>query len=161
MAQDLVRELGYLCLGSRLKRLGERLQTGVQQASDGSGPSLQPGLFPILAALHRDGPCTVSSLAEALGVAQPGVTRSLAKLADLGFARMSRGAEDQRQRVAELTESGRKVIRRAEEELWPRVEAAVRSLCEPLGGSLLDQISAIEEALAEKPLHERIAEVRP
>ena len=37
MTEDMIRELGYLCLGSRLKRLGEQLQTGVQNASAGSG----------------------------------------------------------------------------------------------------------------------------
>lgn len=159
MTNDLVRDLGYLCLGTRLKRLGERLQNGVQSSS-GSALALQPGLFPIMAALHREGPCTVNRLADILGVAQPGVTRSLLKLADLGFAETSRGSEDQRQRLAALIGQGRQVIEQAEKELWPRVEAAVRELCEPLEGSFLEQIEAIEQRLAEIPLHERVARVR-
>jgi DNA-binding MarR family transcriptional regulator len=160
MTQDLVRALGYLSLGSRLKRLGERLQTDVQQVATELSFPLQPGLFPILAALGRDGPCTVNHLAGALGVAQPGVTRSLTKLAKLGLARMSRGTIDQRQRLVELTEAGRSVSGKAEKELWPIVEATVRKLCEPLNGSLLEQIGAIEDALDDVPLHQRIVEER-
>ena len=35
--RDLIATLGYLCLGSRLKRLGERMQAGVRSHTPAGG----------------------------------------------------------------------------------------------------------------------------
>ncbi|MGO7161526.1 transcriptional regulator, partial [Rhizobium johnstonii] len=34
MVEDVVRTLGFLCMGSRLRRIGERLQADTQQVID-------------------------------------------------------------------------------------------------------------------------------
>lgn len=39
--------------------------------------------------------------------------------------------------------------------IWPRIEAAVAELCRDLPGALLDQLAAIEDRLAERPLNRR------
>lgn len=73
--QDVIKELGLLCLGTRLKRLGDWLQADVQRLIDAAGLPIQAGQYPLLAALDRLGPLTVSELVEALGISQPGVTQ--------------------------------------------------------------------------------------
>lgn len=158
MTQDILRELGYLALGSRLKRLGERLQADVQQASADAGLPIPAGLFPPLAALHWRGPLTVNGLAALMGLSQPGITRSIARLERLGLVRTSRGSGDRREKRVELSEEGERLAARAERELWPAVGAAVGRMCARLDGPFLEQVDAVEDALAEKPLQLRIAE---
>ena len=85
MVEDFVRERGYLTLGSRFKRLGDRLQADVSRLAESEGVGVPAGLLPILGVLDRHGPLTVGRIAEALGIAQPGVTRTLSQLVSLGL----------------------------------------------------------------------------
>ena len=72
MTEDVVKELGYLTLGTRLKRLGERLQSQTQVLLEAAGTDVPASHFPILAALDRLGPTihhrrSFSPVAVALG----------------------------------------------------------------------------------------------
>lgn len=155
MTTDIVRELGLLALGTRLKRLGERLQAGTQAVMAESGVAIPAGQFPLLAAVDRLGPLTVGDLADALGVTQPGITRNVAQLVTLGLLVVKPSSDDQRRRMVSLSAEGRRVVERGRRDVWPRIEAAVAELCAELDGPLLDQLAAIEDRLAERPLRLR------
>lgn len=162
--RDMLAELGYVCLGSRLKRLGERLQGDVVRFIDAQGVAIQPSHYPLLAAVEALGPLTVGELAEAVRVAQPGVTRTLAKLSESGLVEVRRGGGDQRLRAISLTDAGVALMAATRERLWPGIEAAVLELCAELRGPLLDQVGAIEDRLDQEPLDRRArrnAEGRP
>ena len=53
MKQDVVKELGLLALGTRLKRIGERLQAQTQEVLEASGMETPASHFPLLAALAQ------------------------------------------------------------------------------------------------------------
>ncbi len=155
--EDVLRSLGYLCLGSRMKRLGEQLQADAQRLLDRLDPALQAGYHPLLAALDRLGPLTIGDLARALRISQPGVTRSVGRLVAQGLVAVRPADDDQRQRIVALTERGRTLVTAAKAELWPAIEAAVSDLCAGLSGPLLSQLASIEDGLAAVSLAERAA----
>lgn len=155
MADDILRELGHLCLGSRLKRLGERLQADTQRVIDESGQAVQAAHCPLLAALDRRGPMTVGALVQALGVSQPSVTRAAARLDDLGLIEFRRVDGDQRKKTVALSSAGRRLVDRAKAGAWPRIEAAVEDLCAERTGTLLELVETLEDDLAAKPLGAR------
>ena len=157
---DAIGQGGLLFLGSRLKRLGERLQADVLRFNEAAGVPLQPSQAPVLAALDRHGPLTIGAIVEALGLSQPSVTRNVARLAELGLVEALRG-RDQRTRTVALTDAGRALMQRSRAELWPRIEAAVAGLCAGLSGPLLGQLAAIEVGLAERSLDRRAATAVP
>jgi DNA-binding MarR family transcriptional regulator len=156
MVEDVVRTLGFLTLGSRFKRIGERLQADTQRIMDEMGVPLQASQYPFLAAVDRLGPLTIGELADAVGITQPGATRALAQLVDSGVLDARQAPEDQRRKVVKLTKKGRRLVETAKREVWPRVEEAVRDLCSGLSGPLLDQLGAIEDGLAAAPLPRRV-----
>ena len=84
MARDVLAEMGYLALGSRLKRLAERMQADATRAFADRGIPVQATHFPLLAALATYGPMTVSEAVEAVGISQPAVTRIHNSLQALG-----------------------------------------------------------------------------
>jgi DNA-binding MarR family transcriptional regulator len=90
-----------------------------------------------------------------MGVSQPGVTRSIAQLVDLGVLRAEPAPDDQRRKLVSLTAQGQRLVDEAKEAIWPRIEAAVADLCGKLDGPLLDQLAAIEDGLAALPLNRR------
>lgn len=155
MVQDVVAALGLISLGTRMRRIGERLQADTQQIIDEMAIPVQAGQLPLLAAIRKLGPLSIGELAEALGVTQPGVTRSSALLVKAGYLEPSPVGEDKRRRVLSLTEKGRELMEVAERDLWPRVEAAVGDLCGDLSEPLLSQLTLIEKGLTEMPLIRR------
>ncbi|TIX95881.1 MAG: transcriptional regulator, partial [Mesorhizobium sp.] len=51
--EDIIRSLGFLCLGSRFKRIGEQLQADTQRVLDELEVRVQSSQYPLLAALDR------------------------------------------------------------------------------------------------------------
>ena len=160
MVEDVVRAYGHLTLGTRLKRIGDRLQADTQRIMDEMGAPLQVSQYPALASLDRLGPLTIGELADAIGITQPGTTRSVSQLVKLGLVRTRQGRDDQRQKIVALTRKGQAEIDRAKREIWPRIEAAVADLCDGLSGPLLGQLAALEDGLAATPLDRRPATLR-
>jgi DNA-binding MarR family transcriptional regulator/N-acetylglutamate synthase-like GNAT family acetyltransferase len=160
MAGDILKERAALFLGSRLKRLAERMQGDVIGVAEEAGLAIQPSQYSLLATLDRYGPQTIGELTQAMELSQPAITRIAAKLAQMGLVAIDRLHKDQRHKTVTLTQAGARDLERAKLCLWPQVEAAVGELLAGLDGPLLDQIDAIERRLAEKPLSER-ARARP
>lgn len=153
--EDVVKELGYLALGTRLKRLGERLQAQTQVVLEQADIDLPASHFPLLAALDRLGALNVGELSEAVGVSQPGVTRLLDKLAAEGLVQSTQSVADRRVRTIELTKPGRQLVSKAKRSVWPVVEAAVADACAGPARTLLPVLAALEQALEKSPLSAR------
>jgi DNA-binding MarR family transcriptional regulator/RimJ/RimL family protein N-acetyltransferase len=153
---DILRDMGPLFLGSRLKRLGERMQADVIRVIQSRGLDLQPSQYPLLAALDRYGDMTISDMVSTTGVSQPAVTRSLALLVEQGLVETNHLHRDQRHKTISLTAAGRDILRISKREVWPQVEAAAISLCGTGAASLLRQLGALEDALARQDLYQRV-----
>jgi DNA-binding MarR family transcriptional regulator len=160
MVEDVVKELGLLTLGTRLKRLGERLQSQSQVLLEGMGFAVPASHFPVLAALDRQGPLSVGELAEAVGVSQPGVTRMLEKLESQGLVEPRQHSVDRRVRTIALARAGHRLVARAQSLAWPLIEAAVADACGHSTPSLLGELAALEDALADAPLAVRARRLR-
>jgi DNA-binding MarR family transcriptional regulator len=156
---DVLRGMGPAFLGSRLKRLGERMQAGAARVIAGAGLETQPVHMPLLVALDGQR-LTIGQLVQAVGISQPGVTRSVAQLVSLGLVRAETGS-DQRQRTISLTNDGEAALARAKIFVWPRVAEAVDRLLDGRSNELLAIIADVEDALAATPLEHLAAEAQP
>lgn len=156
MTTDALADLGQLFLGSRLKRLADRLQADAAASLQAMDLPIQPAQQLLLATLRRRGPLTVGALAQQLRISQPTVTRTVLALIEQGLITASREGRDQRHKTLTLSAEGEALIARAERELWPRVEAAVAEMCAHLEGSFLEQIMMLEAEMDERSLAERV-----
>ncbi len=152
---DIVSDRAALFLGSRLKRLAERMQSQVTRLVEKADLPLQPSHMPVLGTLDRDGPQTIGALTEAMQVAQPTVTRAVARLTELGLVEINREHRDQRHKTIRLTQAGREALDRAKMLVWNRAEAAVEEVLAKLDPSFLDQLTRLEALLADEPLDVR------
>lgn len=149
MDDDLLGSLGYLALGSRLKRAGALMQAITQRWLAARGCEVSVSHMPFLAALDRLGAAPLGTIVARLGIAQPGVSRMADQLEQHGWIRTVPGESDGRLRTLELTEKGQALVDTAKAELWPIVHGAVSAVCADLSGSLIDQISGLERRLAD------------
>jgi DNA-binding MarR family transcriptional regulator/ribosomal protein S18 acetylase RimI-like enzyme len=155
MAGDVIQARQHLFLGSRLKRLAEQMQGDVTLVAQRAGLAIQPGQYPLLAALDGYGPQTVGELARSLGISQPAITKTVERLADAGLIEADRSAADRRQKIVSLSAAGRRMLELSKREVWPFVEAAVQEATEGLSGPLLEQVAELEARLADRPLSSR------
>ncbi|MEI6643596.1 MAG: GNAT family N-acetyltransferase [Novosphingobium sp.] len=152
---DIVRDMGPVFLGTRLKRLAERMQAEAATAIAEAGLPCQPGHMALLAALSQ-GARSVTQLVAAVGTSQPGVTRALGQLTRLGLVEAVQG-RDQRQRLVSLTAAGEAAHAAAQRAVWPRMRSGVESLLAEVPGDFLASVSQIEDALAARTLLARAA----
>lgn len=160
MTTDILENMSYLALGSRLKRLAETLQAGAARAHADMGYPIQPSHFPLLAALHTTGPMTVSEAVEALGVSQPAVTRTLTALKEMGLVTGRQSENDNRIKQLSLTAEGADLVASLKANLWPHIHAVARDLASGPDADFLEQVSRIESRLKTAPLDERIRQQR-
>jgi len=160
MVHDVVKELGHLALGTRLKRLGERFQAQTQVLLDQAGIDLPASHFPLLVALDRLGTLSIGELTQAVGTSQPGVTRLVEKLIAVDLVRSAPSANDGRVRIIALTRTGRQLIARSKRSALPLIEAAVADACDIPAQPLLVLLAALEDALAARPLSSRAERAR-
>lgn len=156
MARDVLAEMGYLALGSRLKRLAERMQADATKAFADRGIPVQATHFPLLAALTTYGPLSVTEAVEAVGISQPAVTRIHNSLQKLGLTRTVPVKGDNRQKQIRLTPKGEALIEDMKHTMWPHVRRAAQALSEGPDTDILGQIARLEEGLQTRPLHVRI-----
>ena len=156
MTRDVLAEMGYLALGSRLKRLAERMQADATKAFADRGIPVQATHFPLLAALTTYGPLSVTEAVEAVGISQPAVSRIHNSLQKLGLTRTAPVKGDNRQKQIRLTPKGEALIEDMKHNMWPHVRRAAHALCEGSYTDILDQIARLEEGLQSRPIHVRI-----
>lgn len=149
---DILENLGHLALGSRLKRLAERLQADALKVHEGAGLSTQPSHFPLLAALDRYGPLTVNDAVQALGVSQPAVTRCLLNLTNMDLVMTTASEKDRRQKTISLTEAGQTVVARMKRDVFPSVTRAATELCAGPPVDFLEHLTRIERAMEHRSL---------
>jgi DNA-binding MarR family transcriptional regulator/N-acetylglutamate synthase-like GNAT family acetyltransferase len=161
MTTDTLADLGATFLGSRMKRLAERLQTDAAAILQSMDLPIQPAQQQFLAVLRREGPQTVGAIAQLLRISQPTTTRAVQALIDLGFIEATREERDQRQKIMSLSPEGMALMDRLERDLWPRVEAAAVELCGGRHAVILKEIAMIEAEFDRRSLFDRVTNPTP
>lgn len=156
MGGDILKDHPTLFLGSRLKRLAERMQADVASATLAAGLEIQPGQYSLLATLDHYGPQTIGELTASMQLSQPAITRMVSKLSQIELVAIERRHKDQRHKTISLTPMGQQVLDASKRLIWPNVEAAVEDLLTGLRENFLRQIDIIETRLAESSLAERM-----
>ncbi|MFZ4071263.1 MAG: bifunctional helix-turn-helix transcriptional regulator/GNAT family N-acetyltransferase [Caulobacterales bacterium] len=155
LTEDFVAALGPIAMGSRLKRLSDRLLSDAADILDTAGLPLLPTQVALLAALERHGPMTIGAAADGLGVSQPAATRTVANLMERGLIDSAAAAEDGRVRLLSLTATGSEVIARTRREIWPRLAQVVSALCDGREHELLTLMTSLEVRMSEQSMAER------
>lgn len=159
MPPDILADVGYLGLASRLKRLADRLQAEAVSVFDARAYPIQTTHFPLIAALEAHGPLSVSAAVEATGVSQPAITRIHNALQEMGLTATRPVEGDNRRKEICLTPSGEALVAEMRASFWPAVRQAAEQLCLYPDHDLLAEIQLVESRLADQPLSARIEQV--
>ncbi|WP_259014726.1 bifunctional helix-turn-helix transcriptional regulator/GNAT family N-acetyltransferase [Emticicia fluvialis] len=100
---DLISDLGALALGSRLKRLSDRMMKSVSEIYKSSGVDFESKWFPIFYVLSKEGEKGIMEIAEILNITHPGVIQIAREMEKAGWITSVKSGTDGRKRHLKLT----------------------------------------------------------
>lgn len=158
-SKDFIKEMGALGLGSRLRRLSERLNDSVTLIYRDQEVVFEPYWFPIVYLLHKHKQLSVTEIAETLNLTHPAIIHSVKKLTGQGYLKSKNDKNDRRRNILSLSPKGRSVVRKLLP-VWKRIQEKTDELLNEADGNLLEIIGQIESALDKKEYYERFYDIQ-
>ena len=152
MSNDFLRELGYLALATRLKRLSDRMIHSGREMYKLLELDIEPNWYMIFLLLKEHGQLSVTEISGRLQLSHPSVISIIEKMTKKGFLNTVRSEADGRKQLISLSEKAHGDLHRFEA-VW---EAGIKGLKEiPMSDDMLQAIDRLEEAVAAKSFKER------
>ena len=147
---------GFIALGSRLRRLLERMDREVLGVYRAAGERFEPRWYGVFTALRDDGPLTVGELSRRLGISHAAVSQIRAALEAEDLIRGHADPWDGRRQALSLTPRGRETASRLAP-LWSAIAAAVGDMLAEHAPSLPADLDALEHAIERRGLAARVS----
>ncbi|MBX9669223.1 MAG: bifunctional helix-turn-helix transcriptional regulator/GNAT family N-acetyltransferase [Candidatus Obscuribacterales bacterium] len=155
---DYLDRLGSLALGSRLKRMSERLGQEVAQIYTKAGIDFEPKWFPVFRLLAEHQVASVTDVASLVGITHPAVNQVAQELSKAGLITSASDKADGRKRLLSLSPKGMRLAAQLEP-VWQAVHCAISDLFEEADMSLLNAVATAESAMDRKGLLARYDEM--
>ena len=153
------QSLGYLVLGSRLKRLSEVFLSEINKAYRAEGIVFETTWFPVFYLLSKNKSLSIQELCEQIEVSHPAASQLVTNLKSKGLVVTETSAEDARKQLVKLSPEGKKLLKK----IMPVWDAILETMEEVAGGKpesdvILSQLTALETAFKAVDIVGRIQE---
>lgn len=157
MVENYYQKLGALVLGSRLRKLSERLLNEVGNIYRNRNIDFEPGWFHIMYLLNENERLSVTQISDILQVSHPSVIQSIGVLESKGIIDISKDKKDKRKRMIELSESGKSLLIEILP-MWNRIDEMMNAFLAEgeFSRNILKAADEIEILLDQKNLSERL-----
>jgi DNA-binding MarR family transcriptional regulator len=156
---NLYQQLGYLALGSRLRRISESFLSEITRAYQQEGIDFDASWFPVFYLLSKNEHLSIKELSEQIEVSHPAASQLVTGLKNKGLIQTTTSKDDGRKQLVTLSAKGKLLL----DEILP-VWDAIRATMEEMIGSqisgeqLLPGITALENAFQSSNLAENISQ---
>jgi ribosomal protein S18 acetylase RimI-like enzyme/DNA-binding MarR family transcriptional regulator len=155
MQQDFLNELAELALGSRLKRMSERMLASASDVYQELGMNINPKWFTLMALLDvKDSNKQVLTIVEAsnlLGLSQPALSQFCRQLQNEKLISIVKDPSDSRKRVLSLTPKGRVRVKEMKP-VWDAVQQAAMDLCTEHNNDFYRSLLLLEKSFSSESL---------
>jgi len=153
------QSLGYLVLGSRLKRLSEVFLSEINKAYRAEGIVFETTWFPVFYLLSKNNSLSIQELCEHIEVSHPAASQLVTNLKSKGLVITATSPEDARKQLVKLSPEGKKLLKK----ILPVWDAILETMEEVAGGKpesdlILKQLTTLETAFKSVNIVERIQE---
>ena len=155
MQKDFLNELAELALGSRLKRMSERMLASASDVYQEFGMDINPKWFTLMALLDsKDNNKQVLSIVEAsnlLGLSQPALSQFCKELQNEKLIKIFKDQSDSRKRILSLTAKGREQVKQLKP-IWDAVQQAAVDLCTEHNNDFYRSLLLLEKSFSSESL---------
>jgi len=151
------QSLGYLVLGSRLKRLSEVFLSEINKAYRSEGIVFETTWFPVFYLLSEHKSLSIQELCEQIEVTHPAASQLVTNLKSKGLVMTTTSKEDARKQLVKLSPEGKKLLKKILP-IWD----AIREIMEEVAGGkpesqvILNTLTTLEEAFKATNIVEKI-----
>ena len=156
---DFYNLTGKMAIGSRLRRLNERIAENGAKIYGLYGVGLDPKWFPVFYALYSKEEASVTEIAKFIGHSHPSVSQIVKEMKKHGVLTTDKSAKDGRVNIVKLSEEGRQLIPKFSKQCED-VNQAVEELLDQTQHNLWKAIEEVEFLLSEKNLFARTRQIR-
>jgi DNA-binding MarR family transcriptional regulator len=142
---NLYQNLGYLVLGSRLRRLSEAFLAEINRAYQNEGIDFDAGWFPVFYLLSKNNSLSIKELSEQIEISHPAASQIITGLKNKNLVAATTCNDDGRRQLVQLTKSGKALLAQVLP-VWEAVTASMEQLVanEPGFKTLLPAITSLE-----------------
>ncbi len=153
---DFIKELGYLAIATRMKRLTDLFMRGAIEVYQSFDIDFEPRWFALFYLLHSRGESlSISEVSQSLRMSHPAVIQISQMLVKKNLVESFQDEGDRRIRRLRLTDKGREMAS-ALQPIWNDFEIATAKMFENAGIDMLDVVQKIERELRKESISERI-----
>jgi len=154
---NLYQSLGYLVLGSRLRRLSESFLAEINRAYQNEGIDFDASWFPVFYLLSKNDSLSIKELSEQTEVSHPAASQLITNLKNKKLVTSATCTDDGRRQLVQLTDNGRELLAQILP-VWDAILLTMDELIatDPGCRELLPAISSLESAFKSINLSDRI-----
>jgi len=155
---NLYQSLGYLALGSRLRRLSENFLSEINRAYQNEGIEFDASWFPVFYLLSKNDALSIKELSEQTEVSHPAASQLITNLKNKSLVTSVTCNDDGRKQLVTLTGKGRALLNEVIP-VWDAVLVAMDELIalEDESSNSLPAISALENVFKQNSLSDTIS----
>jgi len=156
---NFYESLGYLVLGSRLRRLSESFLSEINKTYQAAGIEFDASWFPVFYLLLNNSTLSIKELSDTIGVSHPAASQLVANLKNKKLIKTTTSSTDGRRQLVQLTKTGHALLDRILP-VWEALSQTMEDLTcnEPECQHLLPGITALENKFRSVNLSEKINE---
>lgn len=155
-----MQRFGSLSLGSRLRRLSDRLIADVVDIYQARGIPLHPTFFPLFNLLHSEGPMSVTGASQLLEVSHPAVSKIARNMLAQGWLSKTSDPADERRQLLALTTQSEQLLLDIRP-IWAEIKMHLDQLQaqqqQPLLAALTEFEALVDKAGFVQPVLQRLA----
>lgn len=151
--------LGYLVLGSRMRRLSETFLSEINRTYQALGIPFDASWFPVFYLLSKNDHLSIKELSDATGVSHPAASQLVTNLKNKKLIKTTTSSRDGRLQHVQLTKAGHALLEKILP-VWDAVTATMDELAgdDPDKINLLSSLSAWENTFRQTSLSDQISE---
>jgi DNA-binding MarR family transcriptional regulator len=156
---NLYQSLGYLVLGSRLRRLSEAFLAEINRVYQKENIDFDASWFPVFYLLSKNEALSIKELSEQIEVSHPAASQLITNLKKRQLVTSATCNDDGRRQLVTLTDSGKKLLAQILP-VWDAISTAMTKLVESdeAAQQLLPAITALENNFRQANLADAISQ---
>lgn len=156
---SLYQSLGYLVLGSRLRRLSESFLSEINRIYQNENIEFDATWFPVFYLLSKNNSLSIKELSDKTEVSHPAASQLITNLKNRNLVETTVSADDGRRQMVQFTDKGKALL----QQILPVWDAISTSMTELAAGNeqlqqLLPAISAMENTFRAYNLSGRVSD---
>jgi DNA-binding MarR family transcriptional regulator len=156
---NFYQRLGFLVLGSRLRRLSESFLSGINRVYAAKGIEFDASWFPVFFLLSEHEELSIKELSDETGVSHPAASQLISGLKKRGLVKTKTSRDDGRKQLITLTPKGTELLGQVQP-VWQAILLTMGEFAgsEEEGLHLLKAMGVFEQAFQKVSLPDAILE---